>query len=333
MKQFFIQRWFLILLGVVLAAGLRFPQQLEHVVARISEAAVVATVLFLMALPLEIRAMWRALSRPGATLLAIAINSALLPLVAWGMSHWLQPELGAGLIITAAVPCTLASAAVWTRRAGGNDAIALLVMVVTNLACFLVTPFWLYVSTGEQVEIEFSAMIYTLALLVVLPMVVAQLLRFVWPPVASWATRRRIGLSVLAQCGILIMVFSGAVQAGLKLQNQSGEATLRPFDWVAMLAAVIFLHVAMFTVGLLAAGLMRLAPEDTIAVGIAGSQKTLMVGVHIGVSYGGLAMLPMVAYHVCQLLIDTVIADWWRGRFQSNAREHSSPADVVPDLT
>ena len=47
-----------------------------------------------------------------------------------------------------------------------------------------------------------------------------------------------------------------------------------------------------------------------IAVGIAGSQKTLMVGLDIAITYvGGLAILPMVVYHVAQLLADTVIAD------------------------
>ena len=33
----------------------------------------------------------------------------------------------------------VASAAVWTRRAGGNDAVALIVTISTNLACFLLT--------------------------------------------------------------------------------------------------------------------------------------------------------------------------------------------------
>ena len=327
MKHFFVQRWFLLLLGLVLACGLRFPQELEPVAERISEGSVVATVLFLMALPLDVRAMWQALNRPAATLMAIAINSGLLPLVAWGMSGVLEPELAAGLIITAAVPCTLASAAVWTRRAGGNDSVALLVMVVTNLACFLVTPFWLYVSTGTTVAIDFGEMIYKLGLLVVLPMVVAQLLRFS-RPIATWATRQRIGLSVLAQCGILVMIFSGAVQAGLKLSNQSPATALDAIDWIAMLSAVILLHVAMLVVGLVAAWFVRLGPADAIAVGFAGSQKTLMVGVHIGVSYGGLAMLPMVAYHVCQLLIDTVIADWWRSR---SAITRAGEAPAAPD--
>ena len=40
-----------------------------------------------------------------------------------------------------------------------------------------------------------------------------------------------------------------------------------------------------------------------------------MVGLDIAISYfGGLAILPMVAYHFIQLMADTVIADKLRSR-------------------
>ena len=54
------------------------------------------------------------------------------------------------LVIAAAVPSTVASAAVWTRRAGGNEIVALIVTVVTNSLCFLVTPLWVLLATGRS---------------------------------------------------------------------------------------------------------------------------------------------------------------------------------------
>ena len=48
---------------------------------------------------------------------------------------------------------------------------------------------------------------------------------------------------------------------------------------------------------------------------IAGSQKTLMVGLYVAIHYfGGLVLIPLVIYHVVQLLMDTVVADLWRRR-------------------
>ena len=78
-----------------------------------------------------------------------------------------------------------------------------------------------------------------------------------------------------------------------------------------MIASVMVVHVAMLAVGHALSALFRLSRADRIAVGFAGSQKTLMIGVNTALeSFGGLAMFPMVAYHVCQLLIDALVAEW-----------------------
>jgi sodium/bile acid cotransporter 7 len=58
---------------------------------------------------------------------------------------------------------------------------------------------------------------------------------------------------------------------------------------------------------------MRLSREDAIAVGFAGSQKSCMVGLEVCAQLD-VTVLPMVAYHVGQLLADTVIADRFRER-------------------
>ena len=108
--------------------------------------AIVATLLFLMALPLPIDAVWRVVRRPGAACLSSFLNMALMPLIAWRLSNLLTGNLFVGLLLAAVVPSTMASASVWTRRAGGNDAVALMATVVTNGICFMVTPFWLLVS-------------------------------------------------------------------------------------------------------------------------------------------------------------------------------------------
>lgn len=207
MKKFLIQRWFLIALVAVLAIGTCFAKQLEPVTklhfpgtAMPLRSVIVAVVLFLMAFPLEASAMWKAMRRPWPPLLAVVVNVGLLPLLAWGVSFGLNADLGGGLLVAAATPCTLASAAVWTRRAGGNDAVAILVTIITNLFCFIVTPLWLLVMTGESVdspELSLANMSTKLGSLVVLPMFAAQLLRR-YKPLGIWATREKLTLSVLA---------------------------------------------------------------------------------------------------------------------------------------
>ena len=271
---------------------------------------IVATVLFLMALPLDTNSIAESIRKPWAAILASLINAGLLPLLGWGMAQLLTGDMKTGMLVTVAVPCTLASAAVWTRRAGGDDTVSILVTAITNILCFLTIPFWLYVTTGSELSADDQArlakMPVRLGLLVVLPMGFAQLLRQ-WPSIGSWATKRKRWLSKLTQIGILSMVLAGATFCGLKLSQTEGSS----LSGVPMMCVVATsLHLLVFWIGMKWARVLGFERPKQIAVGVAGSQKTLMVGLDIAISYfGGLAILPMVAYHFIQLTADTVIAD------------------------
>ena len=322
MLSHLVHRWFLWTLLALLVCGMVWSHQLEKGAEAIPRHLIVALVLFVTALPLELRAMGRVLRQPRPGLLAIGLNVGLVPPLAWLFSRWLPHGLAEGMIIAAVVPCTLASAAVWTRRAGGNDAVALLVTMVTNLACFLVTPAWIFLLLGARVKIAFGEMVFDLALIVVLPIVFAQLLRGL-RTVASWATGHQAALGVAAQCGILSIVWVGAVKSGSQLRNLDASSAITIGSWAIMLCGVLVVHLAVLAIGWRLACALRFPRPEAVAVAFAGSQKTLMVGLHVAIqcapTFGGLAVLPMVAYHVGQLVVDTLIADHWRNS------PHSAP--------
>ena len=289
--------------------------------------AIVAAVLFLMALPVEAGAMWRAVRQPLAPLLAIGVSCLVLPLAAWGLSPLMSRELAGGFLIAASIPSTLASASVWTRQAGGNDSISVLVTIVTNTLCFLVTPFWLAVMLGGAADassLDAVALIVKLFWIVVLPIGLAQLVRL-RKEVAGFAARHKTALGILTQCGVLTFVFTGAVQTGERLSGADRTGMLAA-DLLVMIACTLGLHLAMLYLGIWLARLAGLPRADEIAVGFSGSQKTLMVGLGIAVD-SGLSVLPIIAYHIGQLLIDTLVADHYR---------LSAPAKMVseqPPLT
>ncbi len=275
----------------------------------------IAVAMFLMALPLEASAIWDAVRRPYATLLAVLVTFGLLPLLAWSISPLLTKEFAGGLLVAAITPCTMASATVWTRKAGGNDSAATVVTVVTNLICFLITPAWLYVMTGRSDTglslQDFGEMVLKLLITVVLPVIAAQLLRL-HGEVATWATRNKAWLGIGSQVCILLMVLIGAIHTGQQLAG--GAKMSNPvLSLTLMITAVLFVHVSAFAMGLGLAKICGLLRPDQIAVAFAGSQKTLMVGmeVSLGAQY---SVLPMVTYHVGQLFIDTLLADWLKRR-------------------
>lgn len=311
-KQFLVDRWFLVALALALGLGIGLHDWLSPL-THVPELrqTIVVVVMFLMALPLEAGAVWETLRRPWASLLATTVNYGFLPLFAWALSLalWHSGTLGdnmvRGILVAAAVPCTLASASVWTRRAGGNDAVAMMVTVITNLLCFIVTPAWLWLTIGDIPQFSPLAVLTKLGLLVVLPMVLAQLLRQL-SSIGPWATQHKTPLSVASQCGILFTVFLGAIGTGVKLAGSSLSSIW--LELCVMIAVVLCAHIGTLLVGIRLARWTRLSRGDSIAVGIAGSQKTVMVGLEVSAQLG-VTLLPMVAFHVGQLLADTAIAD------------------------
>ena len=104
------------------------------------------------------------------------------------------------------------------------------------------------------------------------------------------------------------MVLLGAIATGRKLSDSDGSLAS---EIVVGTMAVLSIHLTALFTGMALATLVRVDRRDAIAVGFSGSQKTLPVGVEICAQLG-VTILPMFAYHVGQLLVDTVVADRWR---------------------
>jgi sodium/bile acid cotransporter 7 len=325
MRNYLVRRWFLIALALVLVSGIGLWPWLAAL-PRVPglRQAIVATVMFVMALPLRAAAFWEAARQPRAPLLGSLVNYGLVPLLAWSATALLiaaaalSRDTAQGILVAATAPCTLASASVWTRRAGGNDAVAVMVTVLTNLFCFLLTPLWLRLMIGRTANFDvFAAMILKLGVLVVLPMAAAQALRTV-RPVGAWATARKKPLGVLAQTGVLTMVLLGAIQTGRRLAESAWSSLWS--EVLVMVAAVLAIHLAALFAGMMLARTIGIARRDAIAVGFAGSQKTLMAGLEVCAQLG-VTILPMVVYHVGQLIVDTVVADRLRGQEERGKEE------------
>lgn len=306
----FTQNWFLIGLLVALLIGFQWSTTFE-LLTKLDwlKWVIVTGTMFLMAWPLEFGSLQRTVSRPLAPLLASGLNMIAIPLLVWPLVGIVGGDLGAGLMVAAATPCTLASSAVWTRRAGGDDSVAIMVTILTNATCFLTMPFWIYVQTGNSIGPEVLAgTTFKLFFFVVLPIMVAQLLR-VNRRSAVWATRQKPMLSVLAMIGLLSMVFMGAISMGLRFGEQSRTISLVMVAVVAVLVLVV--HCLVFWGGIGIARLIGLAREQQIAVGFSGSQKTLMIGLTVAITLH-MSIIPIVLYHAIQLIVDTVFAERMR---------------------
>jgi len=330
------KRWFLVSLAVLIPSGLlvgmqpSFAPQIGMLKTAVPPRAVTAIVLFLMSLSLNSRQLGESLRSPGPVVWAATVNYGFIPLAALGLM-WFQllPDFRYGLMIAAAVPCTMAAASVWTRKAKGNDAVSLLVTVTTNGLCFLITPFWLFLAiwlyppkdNSVQLDgLDPMLLVWRLVVAVLIPAFIGQLLRLS-SRVAAFVDGKKTVIGVVAQSCILTIVLTAACDAGTRLNGNAGSPIL--FAVLLVWGSCVALHLAAMAVGIFGGRLLGFRRADIVAVAFSSSQKTLPIGVLLATDEKMLgdpnllgegmgipfAVFPILMYHASQLFIDTVIAD------------------------
>lgn len=331
MLQTLKKHWFLFGLTVGISCGLFLGYsssnaQVTSITGYLPPQRLTQLVLFLMAFSLNSGHLLNSFRYPGPVLLAALVNYGAIPamgLLLMGVQFGVDFQIG--LMIAVSTPCTMAAASVWTRKAGGNDAVSLLVTILTNGLCFVITPMWLSWGIGNKVSLDSSQMMMRLIYSVLLPVSCGQLVRIL-PMAARFADRYKTPMGVIAQSCVLCLVFAASCRGGLNLQ-QAGSF---PGPGAILLVGMtcIGIHLLAMWFAWFLGGRCRFSQSDRIAMLFAGSQKTLPVGVliatdpnligspdflgpGIGVPF---AVFPMLIFHGSQLFIDTVIADRVRQR-------------------
>ncbi len=325
MRQIITKQWFLICLmffiGCGLLAGFRLPhEQVTSLIKIIDKRFLVGFVLFLMAFTLDSHQLVKSIRFPMPVLWATVVNAVAIPLLGWLMMPWqLTVDFQFGLMIAVSVPCTMAAASVWTRKANGNDAISLMVTLITNGFCFLIAPFWLKFATSHEISVSTYDLMIRLVMTALIPMMLGQIFRQ-FSIVETFATKRKTEIGVTAQLGVLVIVFIAGCTAGQKLNGNGNTPAISAVLFV--LASVILIHLSAMGIGYLGSKVMRFAEDDRTAILFASSQKTLPIGLLIATSVGmfgnpdllgagkgiPFALLPIMMYHASQLFIDTLIA-------------------------
>ncbi|MCA9039713.1 MAG: bile acid:sodium symporter [Planctomycetaceae bacterium] len=326
MLHFIHKQWFLFGLTLFISAGLWWgyhssAENINQLTSYLAPKRLTQIVLYLMAFSLNSRLLYESFRYPGPVLLSASTNYIAIPLA--GM-FLMQMQIGIdfqiGLMISASTPCTMAAASVWTRKAKGNDAVSLLVTILTNGICFVVTPFWLTWAIGSEVQLDTGEMVWRLVLSVLLPVSLGQLSRLI-PPAARFADRYKTPLGVIAQLCVLFLVFAASCRGGLNIKS-AGEAPGVQAILLVTLSAIC-LHFLGMILAWQAGKWFNFARRDRIAMLFAGSQKTLPIGVlvatdpmlfgnpdYLGPGQGiPFVVFPMLLFHGSQLFIDTFIAN------------------------
>jgi sodium/bile acid cotransporter 7 len=150
-----------------------------------------------------------------------------------------------------------------------------------------------------------------LFLILILPVGLAQLTR-TWRPIARAVTRHQAVGGGAARLLTVAIILKAVVDVFGRTEGLTAGA------FAATAAVCVGTHLAGLFLGLGSSRALGFARADAVAVAFGCSQKTLPVGLYLFGAYYSreypLAVVPLVVYHVGQLVVDTFIADWLAGR-------------------
>ncbi|MBI3831933.1 MAG: bile acid:sodium symporter [Planctomycetes bacterium] len=322
--QLLSQQWFLALLLTTVALGIAYPAPGKALSKAVGPKPFIFLLLFLPSIMIKSSELWGSLRSFKAILLGLFGTYVVMPALFCLAIRPLgldTPE-GVGLVVMGASPTTLASAAVWTRLAGGNTALCVVMTVVSNALNFLLGPMVLKATLGASHDIALGDVVLELAKYVLLPIVLGQIVaRVAGPRRATWDKPISIGSRLL-----LILV---VVQA-------ASEASERAHDFsMARLGLLASLCVAAHGLAALAMEIggraLKLDLKDRVAAVYVGSQKTLPVSLKLLQLFPGneLGVISVVMYHALQLIFDTFLIEVFQRRLRAQEKS-AAPMETVP---
>jgi sodium/bile acid cotransporter 7 len=186
--------WFLAVVALGIAVCLVVPEWVAFVLIPVQPRRVVVVMMFLTAFSLETRILLHRTIHPWPVFLAVGVSYGIVPLLGWLGSVPLgllgPPDLGIGLIVISCVPCTLASAVVWTRMARGDEGTVLLTTIATTCTSWIFTSLWLQLTIGKALTLDLPALMFDLLLILVAPLAVGQMARLS-TPLRTFAQNRK----------------------------------------------------------------------------------------------------------------------------------------------
>lgn len=248
----------------------------------------------------------------------------LLGLATASLAQGLVPlNLAIGFLYLGCLTTTVQSATAYSNLAGGNGALSVIGAAVLNLLGLVLTvPVFIALGgqAGGAVGWEAAGKI---VLLILLPFALGQAAR---GRAREWVDGHRHVISWVDRIGIAIAVyvaFSGAVAEGLA-DRMNGAS------WTAIVALVALLLLAAHATAWAVSGALGLARPDRISFLFSGAQKSAAMGAPLSTilfarTEAGFIVLPLLLYHLMQLVVAAPLASQLAARHRSDADGCTEP--------
>ena len=238
-----------------------------------------------------------------------------MTLAGWGLwqagSAFLPPLLALGFLYLGVLPSTVQSATAYSSLAGGNVASSVVAAALINILGVFVSAPLFSLLAGSHGAVFHTDQLVKVATMLLLPFVAGQILQGF---TRAWVSGHRSLITIMdrASIGIAVYVaFSGAVEQGIWGKVDGA-------GWVGMLFGCALAMVFGYAGAWLLGAVLRLPRGDRIAMLFAGAQKSVAMGAPLATvifpaASAGIVILPLLVYHLVQMIVAAPMATRLRG--------------------
>lgn len=309
----------LMLLAVVgLASILPARGEAAAMASRVSDVAI-AALFFLHGAKLSRQAIVAGIRAWPVHIAVILATFVMFPLLGIGARAladlWLNPAIGAGILLLCLMPSTVQSSIAFAAQAGGNVPAAVCSASSSSILGVVVTPALaalLLSSSGNRLSLN---VIYDIALQLLLPFTIGHAAR----PLFLGVLERFRTLLAKVDRGVILLIVYNAFSAAI-VEGLWQRYSIVDLLWTLLIGAVLLaLALTITTVG---SRLGRFSIADEITVVFCGSKKSLASGVPIASAIFppalvGPMILPLMLFHQLQLLACAILAQ----RYAASVRD------------
>ncbi|APG63796.1 hypothetical protein LPB140_10715 [Sphingorhabdus lutea] len=244
-----------------------------------------------------------------------------MPIFGWLLikiiSPPLVPQLITGIFFMTILPSTVQSAISFTSLARGNVAASVVAATLINLSAVIMTPMMLAAySLTSGAAFEWS-LVRNIALLLLLPFALGQMMQ---PFLGEWAATKSAMLAKFDKGVILLSVYVGF--AASVASGALGIVDVRALSWIFAICAIML--VFSFSASWLLGKYLGMNLENRISILFAGAHKSIATGAPMAAilfpKETGLFLLPVIIYHIGQLIISAPLADKLAQKIYRNYR-------------
>ncbi len=235
---------------------------------------------------------------------------AVMPAAGWALwqlgAGWMPPLVALGFLFLGTLPSTVQSATAYSSLAGGNVASSVVAAALLNiLGVFITAPLFSALAGGAGAWFHSDGLIKVVMILLV-PFFLGQVVQ---DQLGGWVNSHRSLVTWMDRGSIAIAVyvaFSGAVEQGIWSRVDGS-------GWLMLgIGCTVMLTIGYGGAWLLG-GLLGLPRGDRISMLFAGAQKSIAMGAPLATvlfapEAAGIILLPVLVYHLVQLVISAPLA-------------------------